>query len=157
MNITTTCNYIINTIKSFVRKETVRNIFKEIHKVIKKYYLIAYKIANFSTENENETQSIDESLFTLLKEGLQVWILGIINNRTKNFILQTTTRRVAENLKSFVKEYIKKGNIIVHDGQASYNFIENSNDYIGIIHNHGGKIWVMESPPPLIQKVYGIQ
>lgn len=28
-----------------------------------------------------------------LKDGSQVWVFGIINNRTKKFVLQATTKR----------------------------------------------------------------
>ena len=58
-----------NTIKISVNKQNIKNIYQEIRKVIKKFYLIEYKTINFSEENENKTYGINKSLFTHFKDG----------------------------------------------------------------------------------------
>jgi len=76
-------------------------------------------------------------MFTHLKDGAQVWVLGIINNKKKNFVIQPSKFRDSNTLNNFIKEYIKPGNTIVHDGWAGHNFIRDSDDYEDITHNHG--------------------
>ena len=92
-----------------------------MNNAIYRYYLNLYKSENFSEENKNETYTIEESLFTHLKDGTQDWVLGIKNNRTKTFVLQAITKRDPIILEKFLKEHIKSGNIIVHESWAGYN------------------------------------
>ena len=75
-------------------------------------------------------------MFTHLKGGTQVWVLGIINNITKNFVIQASISRDSSTLKKFVKEFIQPENALVHDCWAGYNFIRESVDYEDISHNH---------------------
>ena len=50
-----------------------------MRKIIYDYYLIDYEFSYIGLKNMQESFSIDESLFTHLKSGEQVWILGLIN------------------------------------------------------------------------------
>ena len=88
MNITASYDYMKNKFKSNIGKQTIRNLYKHIRNVIKRYYQISYKSEEISSNGEIEFYGIDQSLFTNLKNGTQVWVLGIINNRTKNFVIQ---------------------------------------------------------------------
>lgn len=83
--------------------------------------------------------SIDESLFTHIKSGESVWVLGVINNQDKNaFRLEATTKRNSETLKLFIKKYIGKGNTIISDGWTGYVFLDSDNsEYLHDTHNHG--------------------
>ena len=65
-------------------------------------------------------------------------MIGAINNKTKNFGLETVFTRNSDILKKFVYKYIEKGNTIVSDGWAGYNFLNNNQDYNHIVHIHGG-------------------
>lgn len=136
MNLTARYEYINNKIKSTISKRTIRNIYKVIRNEIKTYYSISYKSEEFSSIGANEFYGIDESMFTHLKDRTQVWILGIINNVTKNFVIQPTISRDSNTLKKFVKQFIQPGNILVNDCWAGYNFIRVSNNYKDISHNH---------------------
>ena len=57
-------------------------------KIISKYYDDVYKIEQISQEKGNDSLSIDESLFVHL-ENKQIWVVGIINNRTRNILFIT--------------------------------------------------------------------
>lgn len=85
----------------------------------------------------HECFSVHESQFTYLKSGKQVWLLGLINNRTKEFRLQATTTRNSINLKKFIISYIDSGNTIITEGWQGYAFLQNNNSYVWEMHNHG--------------------
>ena len=52
----------------------------------------------------------------------QVWLIGIINNITKEFRKEGTHIRDSYTLKKFILKYVPKGNYIVTDGWAGYFF-----------------------------------
>ena len=81
--------------------------------------------------------SCDESLFSHTKDHSQVYVLGIIDNTTKDFRLEGTTLSYSETLKNFVKKFVAPGHTIVTDGWLGYSFLEDEG-YIHDEHNHGG-------------------
>ena len=88
-------------------------------------------------KNVNEIFAIDESQFTHIIKKQAVWVIDAINNRTKNFRIETVFTRDNDILKKFVYKCIEKGNTIVSKGWAGYSFLNNQ-DYNHIVHIHGG-------------------
>ena len=86
-------------------------------KIISKYYDDVYKIEQISQEKGNDSLSIDESLFVHL-ENKQIWVVGIINNRTRD-------------IKKIVTEFIPKGNTILTDGALCYLWMDDPNNGYG--------------------------
>ena len=101
MNITAAYKYMTQSLKTTISKQAIRNIYKEIRNTLKRYYNISYKSEEFSIENGNEYFGIDESMFTHIKYNRQVWVIGIINNRTKNFVIEPVLNRDSDILKKF--------------------------------------------------------
>ena len=81
--------------------------------------------------------SIDEALFTHNTKREQIWVLGWINNVTKDFRLEVTKNRTREILKNFLNKYIDSGNKIITDGWVGYVFINSLEGYEWETHNHG--------------------
>jgi len=80
--------------------------------------------------------SVEESLFAH-SHNKQVWILGIINNTSKDFRLDGIFNRDTNSLKNFITKYVKTGNTIISDSWRAYNFLgQNDSGYINIQHNH---------------------
>ena len=76
-------------------------------------------------------------MFCHTKDHSKVYVLGIIDNSSKDFRLEGTILRDAETLKKFVKKFVAPGNTIVTDGWLGYSFLEDEG-YIRDEHNHGG-------------------
>ena len=84
-----------------------------------------------------ETFAIDESLFIHL-DNRQLWVIGIINTITKKFRLELSFTRDASVLKNIIQKHIKKGNVIVSDAWAGYNWLSDAQfGYAHHVHNHG--------------------
>ena len=88
--------------------------------------------------NENKYFSVDESNILTI-DSIHIWLLGIIDNQTKNFILTPTLYRDTATLKSFIEKNVARGNHIVTDGWSGYYFLDNvKSSYILSKHIHGG-------------------
>lgn len=112
-----------------VSKQLVLNILKDMLKIISKYYDDIYKIEQIAQENGNDSLSIDESLFVHL-ENKQIWVVGIINNRTREITLF-----LVENTET-IKKILTK--FIVTDGALCYLWLDDPNNgYEYSVHNHG--------------------
>ena len=81
--------------------------------------------------------AIDESLFSHTKNHTQIWVIGIINNRTKDFRIEASTSRNSNTMKHFLNKFIGNNNTIISDGWSGYNFISHFNGYAHEVHNHG--------------------
>ena len=69
--------------------------------------------------------------------GQQIWVLGIIDNYSKDFRLNLTLDRNQETLESFITRYVEPGNVT--DGLWGYDFfLSNTDDYCHDRHVHGG-------------------
>ena len=60
-----------------------------------------YRSLPLPDENENGFFSIDESLITH-RNGKQIWLLGIINNSTKDFRIEGTYERTTDCIQKFI-------------------------------------------------------
>ena len=129
---------IKNTLKENINLNIIREIFKEIRKIIARYYRIIYQAEYLSERDSNSFFSIDESLFTHLKDGTQIWVIRIIDNQKKDFLIEATKNRDLESLKTFLVNYIEQGNTIICDGWSGYQFIDTLVGYTWITHIHGG-------------------
>ena len=88
---------------------TVRRFFTEIRKVIYLYYNIQYNTEPtepLGEENKYENYSVDESMFSHDVNKDQLWVLGICDNKTKNFRIAVWKNRNASTLKHFIKSIV---------------------------------------------------
>ena len=109
-----------------------------MREVICKYLKIFYQSEQLGTDGETEYFSVDESLINHF-DGKQVWLIGICNNKTKDFRIEASYNRDAETLKAFIETYANKNSYIITDGWAGYSFLDNPNSgYTRIPHIHGG-------------------
>ena len=118
-----------------ISKKLILRIFKEIRDVIYRYLFLQYLSETFGDFNNSEYYSVDQSLFRQ-KSNSQIWILGAINNNTKDFRLGVLNRDT-HNLKNFITNYIPLGSKIVTISWCGYNFLDMPNSgYIHLKHNH---------------------
>ena len=59
---------------------------------------------------------MDESLFCSDGNQIQIWVLGIIDNITKQYRLDISYHRNATILKTFITKYVERGNTIICGG-----------------------------------------
>ena len=149
--------YILEEKKMFCSKNTIDRVYNEIREVIYKYLKVAYLSEEFGSLNKNEFFSIDESLFCH-KNDSQIWIVGAVNNNTKDFRLEGVLSRDSNILKKFVHKYIPKGNHIVSDGWAGYHFLDLPNSgYRHFSHNHGeGSFGLGLQSTSHIESIWGV-
>ena len=97
-----------------------------------------YLTDKLGLENKNEKFSVDESVFTKTTKKENVWVLGIINNFTKEFRLECSIKRDEFTLTKFIKKFEEKGNTIISDGWAGYQNLENEGYHHDVhIHERG--------------------
>ena len=85
--------------------------------------------------------SIDESLFSHTDIGDKIWVLGIIDNQTKDFRLNISLKRDQNVLKSFITRYVEPGNTIITDGWSGYNFLGSLDNIVIIYIFTKGGFW----------------
>ena len=137
MNANATFKYISSNFSISINIATIRNIFQEIRNVIFKYYYIVYQSELLGYANENNNFSVDESHFTSSLNGEPIWVLGAINNATKDFRLEAVKIRDSNILKLFITTYIERGNKIITDRWSGYSFLANEDGYDWDPHTHG--------------------
>ena len=121
-----------------ISKTIILKVYKELRYVIYRYLYISYQTEPLGESNKNQYFSVDESLFSH-RNGKQIWILGIINNTSKEFRLEGSYKRDARTLESFIKKFVQNGNNIITDGWSGYDFLDRPNSgYIRYKHIHGG-------------------
>ena len=128
----------IYNIESLNKKFIYSYIFI-LRKIISSFLRNVYSIERLASNNANNILCIDESLFTHT-DGMQTWIVGIINTDTNEIRLEVVTNRNKETLKAIVKKHIGIGNTVYSDSWAGYNFLHNPNsgyNHNVINHNHG--------------------
>ena len=109
-----------------ISQNTLSKIYKEFRNIIYQYMKIVYNSEVISTENNNDYFAVDESLINHINNK-QVWLLGIINNNTKDFRIEGAYNRDTNTLSNFISTYVEKGNVIISDGWQGYNYL-NSHD-----------------------------
>ena len=136
-NVNKAYKYITEENNTFVSKQIISKVYYQIKRVISKYLKIEYQ-SNFLGElNANKYFSVDESLINHI-DGKQVWLLGIIDNSSKDFHLEAVFNRDAITIKSFISKNVEIGNNIVSDCYSLYNYLDNNNvGYNHIRHIHG--------------------
>ena len=121
-----------------ISEQLIRNIYTKIRETLYYYYFIEYETEDFALENAHYHYSVDESLFYHDLNCKQIWVLGITENETKNFRVVVSYNRDEEMLKTFIKKFIPRGNIIISDAWLGYSFLNDVNSgYIHSIHVHG--------------------
>ena len=75
---------------------------------------IVYASEAISEPNKNWYFSVDERLINH-KDNKQIWLLGIINNSTKEFRIEASYSRDGDTLSKFINLYVETGNTIVSD------------------------------------------
>lgn len=84
----------------------------------------------------------DECLFTH-QDGIQTWVIGLINTESNNIRLEIVTSRDSDTLKNIIHKHVEPGNYIVTDAWPGYNFLEQENNiYIHHGYNHSRAISV---------------
>ena len=76
-------------------------------------------------------------MFCHNQNGEDIWVLGIVDNISKDFRLEITNQWNQQVLKKFITTYVETGNTIINEGWSEYNFINNMNGYIRDMHMHG--------------------
>lgn len=120
-----------------ITKKTILNIYKKARNIIHRFLFIKYQTELLGELNQAGFFSCDESLFGHC-HGNQIWILGIINNNTKEFRLEGSFNRDSVTLEKFIKKFVLTGNNIITDGWGGYDYLDLPNSgYRRIKHNHG--------------------
>ena len=70
----------------------IRRFYTEVRKTIYDYYHLQYEVEPFAEENGNHYFSCDESEFSHDINSDSIWVLGMINNITKDFRIVATKR-----------------------------------------------------------------
>ena len=65
---------------------------------------------------------MDKSLFTH-NEGIQKWVIGLLNTETNGIRLEVVTNRNEATLKTIIEKHFGIGNTIYSDSWAGYNFL----------------------------------
>ena len=133
------------------------NVFNKARNLIYKYLLREYQTDLLGELNKDGYFSVDESLFGHCKEH-QIWILGIINNTTKDFRLEGAYTRNSSTLEKFIKK-ICLGRLQYHYWQFwGYDFIDLTNfGYRRFKHIHeGGDFWLVIQSTSHIESIWNI-
>ena len=82
--------------------------------------------------------SVDESLSLYDDLGRQIWVVGAIDDESKDIRLDLINERNQINLKTFFYNHIIPGTHVVHDGWSAYAFLDSDDSiYTHEEHNHG--------------------
>ena len=117
-------------------QKNIYNYFILIRKCLAQYYKDKYEYEKLAYTNELKNIAVDESLFVKDINGVQYWIIGLINVETKEIRLEIVTERSEEIIKKIILHHIGSGNNIITDGWPSYNWLSSFN-YNHIRHIHG--------------------
>ena len=132
-----TFDYIVNNYNVSISKNVIYNVFNEIRNVLIKFINIEYASNLLGEEGEQKYFAVDECNIISIK-GIQIWLLGIIDTASKDFRIEPVLNRDAETLKQFITRNVAKGNFIITEGWAGYNFLDsNDSGYTRKRHDHG--------------------
>ena len=130
INCSTCYKYLKEELYLNISIDSVQRVYYDIRNVIAKYFNILYQSELLGPKDSHQTFSSDENLFSNTHIGEQIWVLGIVDNLTKDFRLDLSLDRNQERIKSVITQYVESGNTIVTDGWQDYNFLDTSDDYI---------------------------
>ena len=112
------------------------NFLLECRVYIAHYIRYTYCLEPLSHKNRLSHFAIDESLFTHL-DGIQIWILGMINNESNAIRLDIINQRDCDILKKLINTHIMPGNYLITDSWSGYSFLDDSEEgYINFSFNH---------------------
>ncbi len=115
----------------------INSFLHSCREAIAMYIRTNYKLDPLANRNDNHHICIDESLFSH-SDGIQIWVVGMINAETKEIRLEMVDNRNANTLKNIIEKHVLPGNIVVSDSCAGYSFLDNINSgYVHHIYNHG--------------------
>ena len=66
--------------------------------------------------------AVNESLFCHNHGNEQIWLIGLINTRNKNFKIEPLKSKDSDILEKIIRHHIGIGNNIVTDGWGVYNW-----------------------------------
>ena len=79
-----------------------------MRKILATYIKDTYILEPLAYENSNDSISIDESLFTH-KDNHQIWVVGLINNRTRVIRLEIVKERTSHIMKKLLTLWPRQG------------------------------------------------
>ena len=119
-----------------LNKIFILNILQEFRIYIANYMRDYYCLESIAKKNEWHHVAIDECLFTH-QDGIQNWVIGLINTETNIIRLEVVTSRDTETMKNIIHKHVEPGNYIVSDAWPAYNFLDQeNNNYIHHVYNH---------------------
>ena len=111
----------------------IGNLRKYIAHYLKEVYMTPLVESNLG-----EYVAVDESLFCHNHGNEQIWLIGLVNTRNKNFRIEAVKSRDSDILEKIIRHHVGIGNNIVTDGWGAYNWMNSLNSgYHRIIHIHG--------------------
>ena len=76
-------------------------------------------------------------MFVTDENNNQIWVIGAVDNISKNFRVDISFKRNESVLKEFIIAHMERGNKIITDGWAGYSFIDHLEGYTREVHIHG--------------------
>jgi transposase-like protein len=120
-----------------ISKPHVYKILDNMRYIIAHYLKETYNLEKITELNKHDNISVDESLFVHINNQ-QLWVVGIINNNSREIRLEIVENRSAETMKKIITTLIPKGNRIITDAAACYNWLNDPDSgYEHSVHNHG--------------------
>ena len=118
----------------------IYNFLFNCRRIIASHLRNVYALERLVNTNVNQIVCGDESLFTH-QEGQQTCVVGIINTSNNKIHLEIAPNRTEETLKFIIERHVSKGNSVLTNSWAVYNFLgrENSGHILNFV------IIVMES------------
>ena len=108
-NIQEAMNFLRKTKHQEISEKFIRNFYNKMRKYIYLYYILEYATENMRTEIANKFYSSDESLFSHYIKRNSLFLLGIIDNSTKNFRLNLAKDRDSRTIETFILKAIPNG------------------------------------------------
>lgn len=115
-----------------INKSFVLNVLQRFRIYIVNYMKDLYSIESIAPKNAYNHIASYEYLFTHL-DGVQQWVIGLINAETNQLRLEVVTGRDEIYFKKIITTHINIGNYIITDLWRGYNFLDDPR--IGYIHN----------------------
>ena len=118
-------------------KQHVYKILDNMRYIIAHYLKDTFNLEKITELNKHDNISVDESLFVHINNR-QIWVVGLINNYSREIRLEIVENRSAETMKKIITTLIPKGNRIITDAAACYNWLNDPDSgYEHSVHNHG--------------------
>ncbi len=83
-NVEKALKYVVGDLNYNISNKVIYRLYREMRNIIYKYMRFAYECEYIAEKNGNGFYSIDESLIGN-KNGQQLWLIGTINNISKQF------------------------------------------------------------------------